>query len=330
MRLLTLHDPEVTATLTTNPDPYFLHIDKSAALAAQLLKGVFAPDTEGTLQERLAAEIEDARARRLKTGGTGVFLVFEGKTDIPASEFKHRRDIDEFAVCLDVISKSEIREKFRQPVQCVMAALGLSLPMNADRRIEQTGDVVYLVDPENGKPIYTFSFQGGFARASVASPLTHGIIGESAALVSKIAANPKLTRPVSLLITSLDNGTEELQAFIGAWSALEIFVNATFKATYETRWFGIMEEGAPGSAKPIFERLKNVMSDKYRLADKFLVIASVLDSAAAADDAAEFDRLKKFRDNLLHALDVPSSPLPTESVQKLILKYMKLHLGSQG
>ena len=94
------------------------------------------------------------------------------------------------------------------------------------------------------------------------------------------------------------------------------------------RWFEIMEDGAPASAKPVFERLKDVMSDKYRLADKFLVIASVLDSGGAADDATEFGRLKKFRDGLFHALDTPLSPLPTEAVQKLLLKYMKLHLGT--
>ena len=323
-------NPLVTATLSTNPHQYFLHIDQSAALAAQLLKGVFAPDPGGTLQERLAAEIEDVKARRIKTAGSGVFLVFEGDTDIPTPEFKHRRDTDEFAVCLDAISKVEIRDKFRQPIQCVMTALELTLPAHADRRIEKIGDVVYLLDPENGKPIYTFNFQGGFARASVATPLTHSVIEESAALAPKIAANMKIARPVSLLITSLDDDTEKLQAFIAAWSAVEIFVNATFKATYEADWFAIMEDGAPSSAKPIFERLKDVMSDKYRLADKFLVIAAVLDSGAAAEDAAEFVRLKKFRDSLLHALEMPSSPLPTESVQKLMMKYMKLHLASQG
>ncbi len=76
----------------------------------------------------------------------------------------------------------------------------------------------------------------------------------------------------------------------------------------------------------MFERFRDVMSDKYRLADKFLVIASVLDPGAATDDAAEFSRLKKLRDSLLHALDTPQTPLPTEAVQKLLLKYMKLHL----
>ena len=89
-----------------------------------------------------------------------------------------------------------------------------------------------------------------------------------------------------------------------------------------------MEEDAPASAKPVFERFRDVMSDKYRLADKFLVIISVLDPAAATIDASEFRRLKKQRDDLLHALDIFSAPLPTEDVQNLLLKYMKLHLLS--
>lgn len=138
-----------------------------------------------------------------------------------------------------------------------------------------------------------------------------------------------MSRPVSLLVTSLEEATGELQRFISAWSALEIFVNAAFKSTYETRWFEIMEEGAPASARPVFARFQDVMSDKYRLADKFLVIASVLDPATAAGDAAEFGRLKKLRDGLLHALDT-SSPLPTDAIQMLLLKYMRLHLIGGG
>jgi hypothetical protein len=91
-----------------------------------------------------------------------------------------------------------------------------------------------------------------------------------------------------------------------------------------------MKDGAPASAKPVFERFRGVMSDKYRLADKFLIMTSVLDPAGAEGDAAEFRQLKKARDELLHALDTPSSPLPTEAIQKLLLKYMKLHLAAAG
>ena len=214
-------------------------------------------------------------------------------------------------------------------MQAILTALVLSLPANADRQVEKVGEVIYLVDPDNGKPIYTFNIQGGAARFSLASPLTEDLVVDAGKRVSKVIGDKTLERPSSLFITSLNQATDTLQAFIAAWSALEIFVNASFKATYESRWFDIMENGTPAAAEPVLERFKDVMSDKYRLADKFLVIASVLDSDAAATDTDEFRRLKGIRDSLLHALEAPAH-LPTESVQKLLLNYMTLHLDLEG
>jgi hypothetical protein len=327
--LLTLTNPSISATLTINPEPHFLHINKSAALANQLLKGIFAPDKEGTPEERLAAEVEAVKTQTAKEAGTGVFLVLEGQTEIDSPDFKHRRDLDDCAINLDGVDKSEIREAFRPAVQSVLTALSLH-QARADPRVQKIGDVIYLVDPNTGKPIYTYEFQMGAARLSLASPLTQDAITAAAAMVLKLNADSTIARAAGLLITSLEQATDQLQAFIAAWSALEIFVNATFKATYEARWFQIMEDGAPASAKPVFKRFEDVMTDKYRLADKFLIIASVLDSQAATDDAKEFVRLKKFRDGLFHALDSPTSSLPTDDVQKLLLKFMKLHFTAKA
>ena len=199
-------------------------------------------------------------------------------------------------------------------------------PQNTDRTIEKLGDVVFLIDPNDGKPIYNLSAQFHGGRASVASPLTEDVIAETAALTSKLVVQKGgMAKLVSLLITSLEDATSDLQSFISAWSALEIFVTSTFKSTYEARWFEIMEDGAPTSARPVFNRLKDVMRDKYRLADKFIVIASVLDSVAATKDSEEFGRLKKIRDEVFHN-ESRSPSLPTEAIQRLLLKYMKLHL----
>lgn len=325
--LTVMSDPKITASLTTDADSHFLHIDRSAAIAIGLLKGMFARSKEGTPDERVAAEIENTKARRAKQSGSGVFLVFEGETEIPEPEFRTRRDMDAFVICFDAIEKAAIREQFRPSVQAVLTALGLSLPENADRQIEKLGDVMYLIDPENEKPIYSFSIEGGSPRISIASPLSDDVAAEAARHAPQIVGDRTLAKPASLLVTSLDQSKGSLQVFIAAWSALEIFINATFKATYQTRWFAIMKDGAPASAKPVFERLKDVMKDKYRLTDKFLIIASVLDADGAVADAAAFRGLMKTRDRLFHALDTPAS-LPTEAVQKLLLKYMKLHLNS--
>lgn len=325
VNIVALKNPTIVATLTTDPEPHFVHVDRSAALATQLLKAIFAPDKDGTIEERLLAEIENVKLGRATKSSKGVFLAFNGETEIPTPEFKARRDTDEFGLYLDDIPKSEIREIFRPSFQGVMTALSMSLPANVDRGIEKMGDVVYLIDSDRGKPVYAFNLRGS-GTLSLSGQLTATTIDEAATIARKLVSDKVMAKPTSLLVTSLEEAAEGLERFIAAWSALEIFVNATFKSAYESRWFAMMEEGGPPSGKAVFERFKDVMSDKYRLADKFLVIASVLDPTAAASDATEFSRLKKFRDGLLHALDTPREPLPTDGVQKLLLKYMKLHL----
>ena len=326
-----LNDPTVVAVITADPEPYFLHIDQSAAIANQLLRGLLsigASDQHGTFDERISAELEVAKANRGKVTTKGVFLVVSGEKDVQNPNFKMRKNTERLAVCFDAIDKVELKEAFRPYLQAILTAVDLSLPINADHLIEKAGEVIYLVEPHTGKPVYTFTAQMGAARLSIASPLTDVVAADATSRVPKLISDKTLARPASLLITSLDRASDALQAFIAAWSALEIFVNATFKATYELEWFEIMEHGAPGAAKPIFERLKDVMSDKYRLVDKFLIIASVLDANAATTDADQFRKLKLVRDNLSHGLDTPAH-LPTETVQNLLFKYMLLHLDRQ-
>lgn len=255
----------------------------------------------------------------------GVFLVFEGGTNVSAPNLRMRKDTETLAVCFDAIDKSALRELFRPAIQIVTATLGLSLPANADRQIERVGEVVYLVDPDSEKPIYTFSAGMGAPRLSMVTPVTEAIVSDAAKRISKVVGDRTLARPTSLLITSINRATDALQAFIAAWLALEIFVNANFKATYEAQWFDILKNGAPLAAKPVLERIKGMMSAKYRLADKFLIIASVLDVSGAATDAVEFGKLKAVRDSFSHNMETPAH-LPTEAIQRLLLKYMLLHI----
>ena len=113
--------------------------------------------------------------------------------------------------------------------------------------------------------------------------------------------------------------------FISAWSALEIFVNANFKATYEARWFDIMENGAPLAAKPVFERFKDVIGRRSGLADKFLIIASVLDASGAATDTGNVRQLKSVRDSVTHLFG-NYHICQRRQIQGLLLKYMLLHI----
>lgn len=328
LELARLNDPTIVAILTADPEPFFLHIDQSAAIATQLVKGltgVFASDQDGTFEERFAAELKELRAIRAEQTAKGLFLVIKGETNVAAPNFNMRRDAETLAVCFDAVDKVELRELFRPSLQAVLTASTLSLPANADHQIERVGEVIYLVEPGSEKPIYTFSVQIGSPRLSIISPLSEAAVSDATKRIPRLFGDKTLGRPASLVVTSVDRATDALQGFLAAWSALEIFVNATFKATYELQWFDVMKNGAPVAAEPVFKRVKNVMSEKYRLADKFLIVASVLDANAAEIDAGEFRELKSIRNDLLHGLDTPAH-LPTEAVQNLLFRYISLHL----
>ena len=324
LELARVKNPALVASVTSNPEHYFIHIDRAAAIGVGLLTGLFAPQN-ATPEERLAAAIENVRAQRTSQTNQGAFLVLEGHTDIETPDFRARRDLEEFAVCFDAIDKAQVMATFDSTIEAILTAVSLSVSVNVDHRIEKIGSVTYLLDPDTNNPIYTFTITGGTPYVSVASPLTEDAVAEAGNRVIRVIADRTLARPARLLSASINQATDALQAFIAAWSALEIFTNASFKAVYEARWYSIMENGAPAAATPIFERFRCVMSDKYRIADKFLVIASILDADAASSDSDEFRRLKKIRDDLLHALEAPSN-FPTEAAQKLLLKYMALHL----
>jgi hypothetical protein len=319
-------NPNVVATLTANPEPYFEHIDRSRALGTQLLGGVFGGKKEGTYEERLAAEIKRIQTERQSKMTEGVYIVFEGSSEIDPPEFKARRDTDGFAVALDDVPKDELRKPFKVAIESVLAVAALCLPEQADKKLEEIGSVYYLVDPEKGVPVYHFNFGMGRASAYIISPVGENFVTAVSNLVTPLSADRLLERPVRLLLSSLQLGADSLPAFISAWSALEIFINATFKSRYEKKWFAIMEQGAPESSTPIFERFKDVMKDKYRIFDKFLVISAVLDPDSAEEDVEYFKTLKTMRDNMFHKFDMLPEHLPIEDVQKLFLKYLKLHL----
>jgi hypothetical protein len=315
--------------LTTNPEPFCFHIDRSAAIGTCLLTGLFAPEGKGTPEERLAALIGSISSDRQKKHGSGVFLICEGTGDIPSPDFNIRRDMGGFGICFDAFDKKAVCALFRPAVRSGLAAITLVLSEDADGRIDKVGDVSCLVEPGTEKPIYSFSFAMGLAKLSVAKPISADAIHRVRELLERLPRDGPLAKVVNLLIESQETTTNDLRAFIAAWSALEIFVAALFKATYCERWFSVMVKSAPASARSYFDRLKVVMSDKHRLTDKFLIIASVLNEGAAEQDTATFKHLKKVRDGLFHASEGARFHYPAEAVQKLVRKYLELHLAGK-
>ena len=69
------------------------------------------------------------------------------------------------------------------------------------------------------------------------------------------------------------------------------------------------------------------MTDKYKIRDKFVVIASELDAADSDADIDAFQKFKKERD-AIHDMSAPPDTLPIDPVRNLLRKYLRLHLTS--
>ncbi|WP_316159500.1 hypothetical protein [Bradyrhizobium sp. SZCCHNRI3042] len=173
LELARLNDPKIVATLATDPEPFFLHIDQARVIASQVLNGLLSSlAQQDTIEERLAIELKNVRTNRANQIGSGMFLIVKGETNVAEPNFEIRKDTETFAVCFDAIDKSAIKEIFRPSIQAVLTAITLSIPSDADHQIEPIGEVIYLVGADGKKPIYSFSLQMGSARLSLSSPLS--------------------------------------------------------------------------------------------------------------------------------------------------------------
>lgn len=114
-----------------------------------------------------------------------------------------------------------------------------------------------------------------------------------------------------------------LHAFIAAWTALEMFVVKQFKEIQSSVTINI--NGATAH-KDFSSRMLTVMTDKYRLVDKFAALSSYYGDADADKDMEKLKGIKKTRDDFFHAMKGEVSELPLNQTRQLISKYLQIYL----
>lgn len=221
---------------------------------------------------------------------SGAYLVIKGQIAAPPIDPNLRRELAGLNVSMDQTSFDSARETFKSLARALITATALNLPHHNDRQYALVGETGYLTEPGRSEPIYSVGMVAMGGRASVSNSLDTANAERIARQAAKLVEDGGLERSSRLLSLSHDQKTDELQAFLAAWSALEIFVQKSFSAQYEGQWFDLLEGAAPPAAGPVFERLRAVK-----------------------------------RDALLHGEEV-EAPYPTEAIQALLQTYMRLHL----
>jgi hypothetical protein len=312
--------------LTGDLDSLPPEVDQATAAGSLLLHGIFGQSKEGTPEERIAQKIEDIRQRRRKESGEGAFLVVEASGEVEGFEPQPQHDLAGFVLAIDDAPKKEIRARYEAVIHGLLGAFAIASEHLCG--VKKLVDVVTFVR-QDGKPLFCFTLSGS-ANAYISSPLSEDSVASILQNAKTLSRHQSLVDAARLLSRSLAEDSDPLLSFLSVWSGLEIFVNKNFK-DYERRVLERLSIGSPPPVPPrIVERIRSVMSDKYRLSDKFSVISSELADLSVEQDQAIFDSIKLFRDKLLHGEDIPLASLPTADARRLLRKYLRRHLDQDG
>lgn len=325
VEIVTHPEASFRAFLTTDPDDHCEEADHSNAIGRMALVGIIGQSKSGTLDERLAAHLEEIRRERREKYKDGPYLIIEHTGEIEDLDPGTERELDSFVFRIDGAPKDELRARVRSNIAAVLTALALECqrPLHTER----VSDAVVFYR-RNGKPVYAVTFKM-HAAASVSSPLPTDAIGRLEELYRALAVDPSLEKVVQLFVASLEREQEALRGFLSAWSGLEILVNKLF-GYYEEILFSELASGEhPEIRSAHLARIREVMKDKYRLVDRFAVIAMQLCPTDADGDVETFKELKKKRDLLLHGQEVDGR-LPIGTTQELLKKYLALHVCAKG
>jgi len=320
-------NPAIQAIITSNLEAHTDHIDRFSAS----LKGLgcaWGSSTGKTTEQWVADEAASIKAARLAKYPSGVFVVFTGETDIDP-EFRHRTQLNGYAFdsCRDDHVPQKIRNVFLPIESAVLSAYMLSNPSpTPDHRYEDLAWAPYFMD--GAMVVYPLQIVFPPMRGSTAHPISEDVLLDMRHVAEQLVQMTYLQKPLRLLRSSLKKGSDPLPVFLNAWAALEMFVQKAFSSIYRAQFLTLTQQNPPAWSTPILKKAQEQgkQPQQYHVADKFLVIAHILNPAEAASDYDHFNEFNRRRNALFH--EVESTTNPTDEIQALLVKYLKLHLNS--
>ena len=300
--------------------------DRGAALGHLALQGIFAPAKVGTLDERLADELNEIRqARRIRTGSYPV-LLFEatGPVDVTIDDSAQHRD--DFVQTFDAFDKAAIRQRFVRQHRSIQ--LALAMESEGRVRFDEATTGTYCTNAE-GLTVYSLSITGGTPELIVAAPLAPAAADRVTQRFSQLNKSADLESPIRLFADMAIYGREPFRVFNSGWSSLEILINKTFKES-EERFFNTLQ--LPNQLEMAAMYLGSVrkrMEGKHSLLDRFTMVSSVLLPAQSAEaalaDVAAFKEIKQLRDTIAHGSAFDEGRMPISQLSDLLMKYLAAH-----
>lgn len=314
--------------LTNNPDILLGDIDRGSAVGWLMLKGLVGQRDTADFHVALEAEIEKIKAERAKKVGSRAVLIVEANGEIDAEIKEPLREHEGFVVTFDALNKDEVARIHQAEIEAMK--LAVAFESKTPSRFAALGGGTCLTN-EAGKIVYSI-------RVSMSSEGTFstGLSAEGAGRISAryiMLQKANDVESVERLFSQMaEYETDQLKAFLSGWAALEILIAKAFNAYEHAFLSPLKNSGQPTLRERFLERIKDVMKDKYRLTDKFVVVAAVLFSGAPnnemQEDLKKFSQLKQLRDSIFHGEKFSEKNLPVHELAALLRKYVLAHVAT--
>lgn len=312
------------AILTSQPNAHAFEGDRSLAVAGLMLRALFNSDPTGCeFKQRVATAVEERQAARQKEFGSSPYLIVTGEGEVQSFNPTHEKDAEDFIVCFDGADKDAIRARFHDKITALINSI-VSVAETVIGIRKVADPIVFF--REDGKPVYSYTFTAGAPGVYVSRSLPDDRVQAIGELYHLLTTDTTLQRVQRLIRFSFETGVDPLRSFLAAWTAFEIFVNKVF-GNYEASFFDrLSEEGHLEVQRKYLGRIREVMKDKYRLADKFAAVSFQLSPASGDEDLKTVLQVKKVRDELSHGETVDEASLPVKAIRDMASKYLRLHV----
>lgn len=314
-----------TCVLTKTPDEHLMKIDRGTAAANLLLSVIFRSAQSDSLDERLEVQLAKIREERKHKMGTFPVLIFTGTGDAEVTVKSNANRHDDFMITFDGVDKGPIRKRHQHEIHAIKGALGLETSSRV--RYKQMTSGIYFTNEES-LTVYSLTFNMS-ADMVVSSVLGADALARLTDRFSRLRLDREMQSVLRLYAEMNDQDREPLRVFLAGFFALEILIHKAF-STYEEEVLAQLHNGRQAFFSTKFvERLRETMSGKYRLADKFLLVSAALfpdmDAAAAEGEFVRFMMLKKQRDEISHGNEFSEDRLPVNELNDLLTKYISAH-----
>ena len=314
--------------LVCDPDPILARVDQGSAIGRLVLKSFAGQRGTADFADALAAEVMEIAAERKKKIGGQPVLLFEAQGEIDVTLKGVLPERPEFIVASDAVDKRAVRQMHQSEIEAMKVAVAFESEVPSS--FADVAEGTYLLN-EAGKIVYsiTLSMSG---KATISTFLSEEAPKRILARYVALNQATDLDSVERLYCQMAEYGSDPLKAFLSGWAALEILIAKSFKLSEQAFLSPLTKAEQPNLRERFLGRIRGVMKDKYRLADKFIAVTAVLFPVASDDEVQEdyerFCRLKDLRDSIFHGEPFSERDLPVHELAALLRRYVLARIAA--